>query len=76
MQPAITISPKTATLAKNATQQFTCNTPSVTYRVLPNADAGSVNAAGLYTSGGTAGTFTVEVKASDGTVDTATVTVT
>lgn len=80
---ALTISPKTVTLAPGATRQFTATAnwstgattvPPISYRAL---NGGSVSLTGLFTAPTTGGTYRVEVSHTGGTLkDTATVTVT
>jgi hypothetical protein len=81
---AVVVTPATASLASGATQPFTASAtlsngttqpnPSVTW----SATGGSISAAGLYTAGGTAGSFRVIAALSPGgsLADTATVTIT
>lgn len=80
---SLVISPKTASLAAGATQQFTASAnwstgattlPPVTWSVI---GGGTVSSTGLYTAPGAAGTYRVVVAHNGGTLrDTATVTVT
>jgi len=79
---AINLSPVTASLFTGGTQQFAVSgqwsdgstaAPAVTY----SATGGTINAAGLYTGGGAAGTFRVVASQQGGSLaDTATVTLT
>jgi hypothetical protein len=76
------LNPSTASIPAGLTQQFSVSgvwsdgsatTPSVTY----NVTGGSITAGGLYTAGGTTGTFRVIATQQGGTVaDTSTVTIT
>ncbi len=79
---AVILTPSSAALATGATQQFsvsgqwsngTTTAPAVTY----SATGGTVTTGGLYTAGGTAGTFRVVATQQGGTLaDTSTVTLT
>ncbi|HEX8698194.1 MAG TPA: hypothetical protein VF815_05115, partial [Myxococcaceae bacterium] len=79
----IELTPSTATLSINGTQQFTAtgkdsagNTVSITPTWSVVNGGGSINATGLFTAGTTAGTFAQTVRASSGTISaTASVTV-
>jgi alpha-tubulin suppressor-like RCC1 family protein len=80
----ITITPNPATMAINATQQFTAagkdaggNVVAITPTWTVVASGGTIGTTGLFTAGTTAGTFINTVKATSGTISgTATVTVT
>lgn len=77
----LTLTPATASLQTGQTRQFsvtaqlsngnTQNNPSVTY----TATGGSISAGGLYTAGGTAGTFRVIATAASGVADSSAVTI-
>src|SRR5438105_1129404 len=72
INPAVTVSPSTATVTEGATQQFTATaSSSVTW----TATGGTIDASGLYTAGNTAGTFTVTATDTSGNQGHATVTV-
>jgi hypothetical protein len=75
MQQKITISPKTATVAQGISQQFASNTSNGQWRIIKGHSNGTVDQTGLYKAGKTPGVDTIEVKATDGTTDTAIVTV-
>ena len=69
---SVTISPSTATLGVNATQQFTANVP-VTWSATGD---GTIDSSGLFTAGSTAGSATVTGTATDGSGATGTANVT
>jgi hypothetical protein len=81
---SITVSPNPDTLAVNGTQQFTAvgkDAAGTVVDITPTwsvvASGGAISAAGLFTAGAVAGTFTNTVKATSGSISgTATVTVT
>jgi hypothetical protein len=79
---AITVTPATASLSNGQTRQFSAEAtlsnggtqanPSVTW----SATGGTITTGGLYTAGGTAGSFRVIAAAANGPADTSTVTIT
>src|SRR5207248_6888658 len=72
INPAVTVSPSTATVNEGATQQFTATaSSSVTW----TATGGTIDSTGLYTAGNTAGTFSVTATDTSGNQGHATVTV-
>ena len=81
---AIAVSPTTAVLAFNGTQQFTAvgnDATGATVAMTPTwsvvAGGGAISSSGMFTAGTTSGTFTATVKATSGSVSgTATVIVT
>jgi hypothetical protein len=76
MQQKITISPKTATVAQGSSRQFASNTSNGQWRIIINGHSnGTVDQTGLYKAGKAPGVDTIEVKATDGSTDTAVVTV-
>lgn len=71
----ITVTPNPDTLATSATQQFTAvgrdagnNIVLITPVWSVTASGGSINASGLFTAGGVAGTFTNTVRATSGSI--------
>lgn len=79
---SITVSPGTATIEVEATQQFTASgtlsdSSSSSVTVSWSATGGSINSSGLYTAPEDAGTYTITAtESTSGFTDTATVTVT
>jgi hypothetical protein len=79
---AITLTPASVSVGVGNTQQFTAsatlsnggtqNNPSVTYSVT----GGTITSGGLYTAGGTAGSFQIIATATGGAADTSAVTIT